>query len=140
MSKDEIFKDLSNDRSLELSETTFVRPPRVLSTTENIRKAMVNGKVFYDATIREQRDLYANHSRKLNRTTYSRVLEDSKAPSVINNQYFGKKKNIRARNVNPVRRVRRIYKKRYNPDEVRRRLLERERNKHESNGSVVKIA
>lgn len=124
VSKDEIEREKTGDKSLEVSETTFVRPPRVLSTTENIRKAIVNGKIFYDATIREQRDIFANASRKLKSF---RHLDDSRAPSIITNSTFGKKKIIKARNVNPVRRVRRVYRKRYNPEEVRRRLLERER-------------
>lgn len=189
ITKDEIERErFSNDKSLEVSETTFVRPPRVLSTTENIRKAIVNGKVFYDATIREQRDIYNNASRKprnfrhledtkspsvtgnnydiLNNLTRKsknfrhlednkslstlinnnhdifnnatrksrnfRHLEDSRAPSVINNSNYGKKKVIKARNVNPVRRVRRVYRKKYNPEEVRKRLLERERSLREA--------
>ncbi|XP_053621238.1 uncharacterized protein LOC128681403 [Plodia interpunctella] len=126
VTKDEIEREKGIDKSLEVSETTFVRPPRVLSTTENIRKAIVNGKVFYDATIREQRDIFANTTRK---PKTFRHLDDIRAPSVITNSTFGKKKIIKARNVNPVRRVRRVYRKRYNPDEVRRRLLERERTK-----------
>lgn len=125
VTKDEIQREINVDRSLEVSETTFVRPPRVLSTTENIRRALVNGKVFYDATIREQRDLHSNSTR---RAKSLRPLED-RAPSVIASSNFGKKKVIKTRNVNPVRRVRRVYKKRYNPNEVRRRLLEKEREK-----------
>ncbi|KAI8422744.1 hypothetical protein MSG28_006501 [Choristoneura fumiferana] len=188
ITKDEIERErLNNDKSLEVSETTFVRPPRVLSTTENIRKAIINGKVFYDATIREQRDIYNNATRKprnfrnledtkapsvtgnnydiFNNTTRKsksfrhledtrtpatltnnhdifnnstrksrnfRHLEDSRAPSVINNSNYGKKKVIKARNVNPVRRVRRVYRKKYNPEEVRKRLLERERSLREA--------
>ncbi|XP_052754335.1 uncharacterized protein LOC113515941 isoform X1 [Galleria mellonella] len=124
VTKDEIEREKYNDKSLEVSETTFVRPPRILSTTENIRKAIVNGKVFYDATIREQRDIFANNTRKAKSFKF---LEDSRAPSILNNTSFGKKKIIMARNVNPVRRVRRVYRKRYNPGEVRRRLLEREK-------------
>ncbi|KOB69673.1 Ras-related protein RabJ [Operophtera brumata] len=130
ISKDEIERDRV-DKSLEVSETTFVRPPRVLSTTENIRKAIVNGKVFYDATIREQRDLFSNNTRKpknLRRT-------DNTTPSVINNNNFGRKKIIRTRNANPVRRVKRLYRKRYNPGEVRRRLLERDRSKNNTESS-----
>lgn len=122
VTKDEIEKERNIDRSLEVSETTYVRPPRVLSTTENIRKAIINGKIFYDATVREQRDLY-NATRKAKSL---RPLEE-RAPSIINNSNYGKKKIVRARNVNPVRKVRRVYKRRYNPDEVRRRLLERQR-------------
>ncbi|CAH2056358.1 unnamed protein product, partial [Iphiclides podalirius] len=80
VSKDEIEKErYSNDRSLEVSETTFVRPPRVLSTTENIRKAVVNGKVFYDAMIREQRELFSNSTRK------SKSLKLEEARDVITN-------------------------------------------------------
>ncbi|CAG9794329.1 unnamed protein product [Diatraea saccharalis] len=124
ISKDDIERERNADRSLEVSETTFVRPPRVLTTTDNIRKAIVNGKVFYDATIREQRDIFTNATRK---PRTFRQLEDSRAPSVIAHNNFGKKKVIKTRNVNPVRRVRRVYRKRYNPEEVRRRLLERER-------------
>ncbi|KAL4717869.1 hypothetical protein ACJJTC_005714 [Scirpophaga incertulas] len=124
VTKDEIERERNADRSLEVSETTFIRPPRVLSTTENVRKAIINGKVFYDATIREQRDLFPNNTR---RPKSVRQLEDSRALSVIANNNFGKKKVIKTRNVNPVRRVRRVYRKRYNPEEVRRRLLERER-------------
>ncbi|KAG7312747.1 hypothetical protein JYU34_001124, partial [Plutella xylostella] len=134
ITKEEIEKEreLANDKSLEVSETTFVRPPRVLSTLnsqDNVRKTMVNGKVFYDATVREQRDLFpTNNTRKShNRSSNIRALDDMKAPSILANTTYGKKKTIRARNVNPVRRVRRIYRKRYNPEEVRRRLLERER-------------
>lgn len=130
ISKDEIERDRL-DKSLEVSETTYVRPPRVLSTTENIRKAIVNGKVFYDATVREQRDLFSNNTRKpknLRRT-------DNTTPSVINNNNFGRKKIIRTRNANPVRRVKRVYRKRYNPDEVRRRLLERDRSKNNTESS-----
>ncbi|VVC91436.1 unnamed protein product [Leptidea sinapis] len=118
ISKEELKKEISNDKSLEVSETTYVRPPRVLTTTENIRKAIVNGKVFYDATIRDQRELFLNSTRKAKSL---RIQERS-----INSS---SKKNILQRNVNPVRRVKRVYKKRYNPDEVRKRLLEREKNK-----------
>ncbi|XP_072937533.1 uncharacterized protein [Epargyreus clarus] len=130
VSKDDIEKErFGNDRSLEVSETTFVRPPRVLSTTENIRKAIVNGKVFYDATIRDQRDLFSNSTRK----PKSLRLEESRGPSVIANSN-AKKKVVRARNINPIRRVRRVYRKRYNPEEVRKRLLERERSKNNTDG------
>lgn len=237
ISKDEIERDRNIDGSLEVSETTFVRPPRVLSTTENIRKAIVNGKVFYDATIREQRDVFANSSQPLRREetstvknnnfreqrdlylnstripkhlrrdetktpnlnnasfnnaraknlrpvedpTFSNVknlreerdtrqnntrktkrrrddsttfgnsssvrehrdlylnssrkaknlrrLEEN-TPSVIANNNFGKRKVLIPRNINPVRRVRRVYRKRYNPEEVRKRLLERDRIKN----------
>ncbi|XP_028028706.1 uncharacterized protein LOC114241919 isoform X1 [Bombyx mandarina] len=135
VTKDEIERDRNTDRSLEVSETTFVRPPRVLATTENIRKAIVNGKIFYDATIREQRDVLMNATR---RSKSLRPLED-RAPSVINSASFGKKKIIKTRNVNPVRRVRRVYRKRYNPEEVRRRLLERDRAKESSVDSSRKI-
>ncbi|CAH0716955.1 unnamed protein product, partial [Brenthis ino] len=124
VSKDDIEKDrFLNDKSLEVSETTFVRPPRVLSTTENIKKAVVNGKVFYDATIRDQRELFNNTRRGKNLR-----LEENRGP-VPNGS--PKKKNIRTRNTNPIRRVRRVYRKRYNPEEVRKRLLEREKNKTE---------
>lgn len=124
VTKEEINRDRKEfdrytDKSLEVSETTFVRPPRVLTTTENIRKAVVNGKVFYEATVREQRDLF-------NATRRSRTLNpvDKKERSLNSTST----RKIFTRNVNPVRRVRRVFKKRYNPDEVRRRLLERERN------------
>jgi hypothetical protein len=136
VTKEELERDRSNDKSLEVSETTFVRPPRILSTTENIRKAIVNGKVFYDATIREQRDLYSNSTRK--GKTF-RQLDDYKAPSIITNNNYGKKKIIKTRNVNPVRRVRRVYRRKYNPEEVRRRLLERERSMKMDNDSPRKI-
>ncbi|XP_022118172.2 uncharacterized protein LOC110995354 [Pieris rapae] len=112
VSKEELNKEVSrvlNDGSLEVSETTFVRPPRILSTTENIRKTMVNGKVFYDASVREERD----NSRR------------GKSLRVETNI----KKDVR-RNINPIRRVKRVYKKRYNPEEVRKRLLEREKSKN----------
>lgn len=136
VTKDEIEREKNADKSLEVSETTFVRPPRVLSTTENIRKAIFNGKVFYDATIREQRDIFSNATRK---AKAFRQLEDSRAPSVIANNNFGKKKVIKTRNVNPVRRVRRVYRKRYNPEEVRRRLIERERSLKMDNDSTKKL-
>lgn len=114
VSKEDLNKEVSsrvlNDGSLEVSETTFVRPPRILSTTENIRKAIVNGKVFYDASIREQRDSSPRKGKSLRLETNI-------------------KNNVR-RNVNPIRRVKRVYKKRYNPDEVRKRLLEREKSKN----------
>lgn len=130
VSKDEIEKErYSNDKSLEVSETTFVRPPRILSTTESIRKAVVNGKVFYDAMIREQRELFSNSTRK----SKSLKLEEARGPSVISNNPQTKRKTIRPRNVNPVKRIRRVYKKRYNPEEVRKRLLEREKNLKQSN-------
>ncbi|XP_063391231.1 uncharacterized protein LOC134676779 [Cydia fagiglandana] len=129
VTKEEIEREKNNDRSLEVSETTFVRPPRVLSTTENIRKAIVNGKVFYDATIREQRDIFNNATRK---PRNFRHLEENRAPSVFSSNNYGKKKTIKARNVNPVRRVRRVYRKRYNPEEVRKRLLEREKSLKEA--------
>lgn len=125
VSKDEIDKErFSNDKSLEVSETTFVRPPRILSTTENIRKAIVNGKVFYDATIREQRDLVTNVTRKAK----SLKLDEARGPSVISSNLNTKRKTIQPRNVNPIRKVRRVFRKRYNPEEVRKRLLEREKN------------
>ncbi|KAL0852582.1 hypothetical protein ABMA27_016932 [Loxostege sticticalis] len=136
VTKDEIERERNADKSLEVSETTFVRPPRVLSTTENIRKAIVNGKVFYDATIREQRDIFSNATRKAKGL---RQLEDARGPSVIMNSNFGKKKVIKARNVNPVRRVRRVYRKRYNPEEVRRRLIERERSMKMDNDTSRKL-
>lgn len=127
VSKDDIeASKVLNDKSLEVSETTYVRPPRVLSTTENIRKAIVNGKVFYDATIRDQRELYSNSTRRAKNLR----LEENRAPSIIPTASTKKKNNIRTRNTNPIRRVRRVYKKRYNPEEVRRRLLEREKNKN----------
>ncbi|CAH2238014.1 jg10337 [Pararge aegeria aegeria] len=126
VSKEDIEKSkFLNDKSLEVSETTFVRPPRILSTTENIRKAVVNGKVFYDATIRDQRELYANSTRRAKNLR----LQENRAPSVIPT-ISTKKKTIRTRNTNPVRRVRRVYKKKYNPEEVRKRLLEREKSKN----------
>lgn len=128
VSKDEIERERV-DKSLEVSETSFVRPPRVLSTTENIRKAIVNGKVFYDATIREQRDTFLTNSTR--RSKSLRSGDDSKLTNLASSASFGKK-IIKPRNVNPVRRVRRVYRKRYNPDEVRRRLLEREKSKQES--------
>ncbi|CAK1548804.1 unnamed protein product [Leptosia nina] len=115
VSKEDLKKDVSrvlNDGSLEVSETTYVRPPRILSTTENIRKAIVNGKVFYDATIRDQREINATRKGK------SLRIETA-----------GVKKNVR-RNVNPIRRAKRVYRKRYNPEEVRKRLLEREKSKN----------
>ncbi|XP_049882540.1 uncharacterized protein LOC126378334 [Pectinophora gossypiella] len=130
VTKDEIKRERNIDKSLEVSETTFVRPPRVLSTTENIRKTVVNGKVFYSASVREQRDLINNSTRKA-KSLNLRPLEE-RAPSVIANNNYGKKKVIRARNVNPVRKVRRVYRRKYNPDEVRRRLLERERSMKEN--------
>lgn len=123
VSKDELDRV---DKSLEVSETTFVRPPRVLSTTDNIRKAFVNGKVFYDATIRDQREIFANNSRK----PKSLRRHDNTTPSIINSNNFGRKKIVRTRNTNPVRRVKRVYRKRYNPEEVRRRLLERDKGKN----------
>ncbi|KPJ10965.1 Peptidyl-prolyl isomerase cwc27 [Papilio machaon] len=124
VSKDEIDKErFTNDKSLEVSETTFVRPPRILSTTENIRKAIVNGKVFYDATIREQRDLITNATRKAK----SLKLDEARGPSVISTNLNTKRKTIQPRNVNPIRKVRRVFRKRYNPEEVRKRLLEREK-------------
>ncbi|XP_045782280.1 uncharacterized protein LOC123878947 [Maniola jurtina] len=128
VSKEDIEKSkFLNDKSLEVSETaSFVRPPRVLSTTDNVRKAVVNGKVFYDATIRDQRELYANSTRRAKNLR----LEEHRAPSVIPTVGIKKKNNIRTRNTNPVRRVRRVYKKRYNPEELRKRLLEREKNKN----------
>lgn len=129
VTKDEIEKERNIDKSLEVSETTFVRPPRVLSTTENVRKAIINGKIFYDATIRDQRDLVNNSTRKAKSL---RPLEE-RAPSIISNANYGKKKVVRARQVNPVRKVRRVYRRKYNPEEVRRRLLERERSMKESN-------
>ncbi|XP_061381409.1 uncharacterized protein LOC116776099 isoform X2 [Danaus plexippus] len=113
VSKDEIE---NRDKSLEVSETTFVRPPRVLSTTENIRKAVVNGKVYYEASLRSQRDLYTNSTRRPKNLRETRTLP-------TNNKK-------RTRNTNPVRRAKRVYRKRYNPEEVRKRLLERERNKN----------
>lgn len=134
VSKDEIEREREReraaaDKSLEVSETSFVRPPRVLSTTENIRKAIVNGKVFYDATIREQRDTFLNNSTRKSKNL--RLGDESKISNLTSPASFGKK-IIKARNVNPVRRVRRVYRKRYNPEEVRRRLLEREKSKQES--------
>lgn len=135
VTKDEIERERNADKSLEVSETTFVRPPRVLSTTENVRKAIINGKIFYDATIREQRDIFSNATRKAKAIGNFRQLEDSRAPPVITNSNFGKKKVIKTRNVNPVRRVRRVYRKRYNPEEVRRRLLERDRSTKTENDS-----
>ncbi|CAH1642956.1 unnamed protein product [Spodoptera littoralis] len=134
VSKDEIEREREReraaaDKSLEVSETSFVRPPRVLSTTDNIRKAIVNGKVFYDATIREQRDTFLNNSTRKSKNL--RLLDESKISNLTSPASYGKK-IIKARNVNPVRRVRRVYRKRYNPEEVRRRLLEREKSKQES--------
>lgn len=124
VTKDEIEADKNyNDKSLELSETTFVRPPRILSTVapnDNLRKAYVNGKVFYDATLRDQRDSVYNTTRKA--VNFLKNSEDSRINPL--NQSYGRNK-IKARNANPVRRVRRVYKKRYNPEEVRKRLLER---------------
>uniref|UniRef100_A0A2A4J736 Apple domain-containing protein n=1 Tax=Heliothis virescens TaxID=7102 RepID=A0A2A4J736_HELVI len=128
VSKDEIERERGLDKSLEVSETSFVRPPRVLSTTENIRKAVVNGKVFYDATIREQRDTFFNNSTRKSKSL--RTGDESKITNLTSSASFGKK-IIKPRNVNPVRRVRRVYRKRYNPEEVRRRLLEREKSKQE---------
>ncbi|XP_064075561.1 uncharacterized protein LOC113391806 [Vanessa tameamea] len=125
VTKDDIEKDkFLNDKSLEVSESTFVRPPRILSTTENVRKTVVNGKVFYDATIKDQRELYTNTTRR----GKSLRLEENRAPVIPNGN--NKKKSVRTRNTNPVRRVRRVYRKKYNPEEVRKRLLERERNKN----------
>lgn len=129
VSKDEIERERNADKSLEVSETAFVRPPRILSTTENIRKAIVNGKVFYDATIRDQRDAFLTNSTR--RSKSLRNADDSKISNLTSAANFGKK-IVRARNVNPVRRVRRVYRKRYNPEEVRRRLLEREKSKQEN--------
>lgn len=131
VSKDEIERERA-DKSLEVSETSFVRPPRVLSTTENIRKAIVNGKVFYDATIREQRDIYTNSTRKS-----KSLRNDEKITNLATTASFGKK-IVKTRNVNPVRRVRRVYRKRYNPEEVRRRLLEREKSKVETSSDSTK--
>lgn len=128
VSKDEIERERI-DKSLEVSETTFVRPPRVLTTTDNIRKAIVNGKVFYDATIREQRDTFITNSTRKSKSL--RLGDDSKITNLSSSASFGKK-IIKPRNVNPVRRVRRVYRKRYNPEEVRRRLLEREKSKKDS--------
>ncbi|CAG4958039.1 unnamed protein product [Parnassius apollo] len=134
VSKEDIAKEIfSNDKSLEVSETTFIRPPRVLSTTENIRKAIVNGKVFYDAMIREQTDLLSNLTRKAKNLK----LEETKGPSVVLNNTFSKRKILQPRNVNPVRKVRRIYRKRYNPDEVRKRLLEREKSLKQSTNTTT---
>lgn len=125
VSKEEIEKDkLLNDKSLEVSETTFVRPPRVLCTTESVKKAVVNGKVFYDATIKDQRELYTNATRRGKNLR----LDENRAPLLPNGST--KKKNVRTRNTNPIRRVRRVYRKKYNPEEVRKRLLEREKNKN----------
>lgn len=137
ITKDEIERASLMDRSLEVSETTFVRPPRVLSTTENIRKAIVNGKVFYNASVRDPKEInnYGNNSTRKYKSL--RPLEE-RAPSVISNNNYGKKKVIRARNVtpvNPVRKVRRVYRRKYNPGEVRRRLLERERSLKEKDES-----
>ncbi|CAG9573372.1 unnamed protein product [Danaus chrysippus] len=111
VTKDEIE---NRDKSLEVSETSFIRPPRVLSTTENIRKAVVNGKVYYDASLRSQRDLHTNSTRRSKNLREIRTLPTKK----------------RTRTTNLVRRAKRVYRKRYNPEEVRRRLLERERNKN----------
>ncbi|CAB3241722.1 unnamed protein product [Arctia plantaginis] len=129
VSKDEIERERNADKSLEVSETAYVRPPRILSTTDNIRKAIVNGKVFYDATIRQQREAFVTNSTR--RAKNLRNADDSKISNLATASNFGKK-IIKPRNVNPVRRVRRVYKKRYNPDEVRRRLLEREKSKESS--------
>lgn len=131
VTKDEIERDRHMDRSLEVSETTFVRPPRVLSTTENIRKAIVNGKVFYNASLRDPKEIISSNNNSTRKYKSLRPLEE-RAPSVISNNNYGKKKVVRARNVNvtpvnPVRKVRRVYRRKYNPGEVRRRLLERER-------------
>lgn len=128
VTKDEIERERNADRSLEVSETAFVRPPRILSTTDNIRKAIVNGKVFYDATIREQREAFVTNATR--RAKNLRNADESKISNLTAGSNFGKK--IIQRNVNPVRRVRRVYRKRYNPDEVRRRLLEREKSKESS--------
>lgn len=129
VTKDEIERDRHMDRSLEVSETTFVRPPRVLSTTENIRKAIVNGKVFYNASVRDPKEINTSNNNSTRKYKSLRPLEE-RAPSVISNNNYGKKKVVRARNVtpvNPVRKVRRVYRRKYNPGEVRRRLLEREK-------------
>lgn len=135
VSKDEIERERV-DKSLEVSETSFVRPPRVLATTENIRKAIVNGKVFYDATIREQRDAFLNNSTRKSKSL--RTGDDSRTTNQAAFGSYGKKIVI-TRNVNPVRRVRRVYRKRYNPEEVRRRLLEKEKNKQESSEVLRKL-
>lgn len=137
VTKDEIERDRHMDRSLEVSETTFVRPPRVLSTTENIRKAIVNGKVFYSASVRDPKVIISNNSNSTRKYKSLRPLEE-RAPSVITNNNYGKKKVVRVRNVtpvNPVRKVRRVYRRKYNPGEVRRRLLERERSLKEKDAS-----
>lgn len=137
VTKDEIERDKHMDRSLEVSETTFVRPPRVLSTTENIRKAIVNGKVYYNASVRDPKEMTTSNSNSTRKYKSLRPLEE-RAPSVISNNNYGKKKVVRARNVtpvNPVRKVRRVYRRKYNPGEVRRRLLERERSMKEKNES-----
>ncbi|XP_068622051.1 uncharacterized protein [Battus philenor] len=125
VSKEDIEKERhANDKSLEVSETTYIRPPpRILSTTENIRRAIVNGKVFYDATLREQRDLFSNITRK----SKSLKLEESRGPSVISNSTNSKRRSLQPRNTNPIRRVRRVYRKKFNPEEVRKRLLDREK-------------
>lgn len=138
ITKDEIERDRHIDRSLEVSETTFVRPPRVLSTTENIRKAIINGKVFYNASVREPKEINSSYNNSTRKYKSLRPLEE-RAPSVISNNNYGKKKVIRARNVtpvNPVRKVRRVYRRKYNPGEVRRRLLERERSLKEKDEST----
>lgn len=137
VTKGEIERDRHMDRSLEVSETTFVRPPRVLSTTENIRKAIVNGKVFYSASVRDPKEIISSNSNSTRKYKSLRPLEE-RAPSVITNNNYGKKKVVRARNVtpvNPVRKVRRVYRRKYNPGEVRRRLLERERSLKEKDAS-----
>lgn len=137
VTKDEIERDRHMDRSLEVSETTFVRPPRVLSTTENIRKAIINGKVFYNASVRDPKEVIISNNNSTRKFKSLRPLEE-RGPSVISNNNYGKKKVVRARNVtpvNPVRKVRRVYRRKYNPGEVRRRLLERERSMKGKNES-----
>lgn len=136
VTKDEIEaeKNRNNDKSLEVSETTYIRPPRILSTAapsiDNIRKAYVNGKVFYDATLRDQRELFLDQNdRKQKALNFLKASDDLKINPL--SQSYGKKK-IKPRNVNPVRRVRRVYRKRYNPEEVRKRLLEREKSMKEN--------
>ncbi|KAJ2938189.1 hypothetical protein O0L34_g18528 [Tuta absoluta] len=151
VTKEELARDRLMDKSLEVSETTFVRPPRILSTTENIRKAIVNGKIFYSASVNQKDTLnnnnnvtrpkvHTNTRRDLTNSTRKakslRPLEE-RAPSILSNANYGKKKVVRTRNVNPksnvnpVRKVRRVYRRKYNPDEVRRRLLEREKSMRE---------
>lgn len=144
VTKEEIESEINrnNDKSLEVSETTYVRPPRVLSTAapniDNIRKAYVNGKIFYDATIREQRDLFVANNfnstlRKQKSLNFLKASEDARLNPLT--QSYGKKK-IKPRNINPVLRNKRVYRKRYNPQEVRRRLLEREKSLKESAAEI----